>query len=243
MKRGRVLIVEGGIGVGKSTLTQDMKRSPERYFGEGAVVSLAQESIHPDFLSMFLNDKRRMAFPFQLCVARDRLETMREAIRRASRGDVVVLDRGLAGDIAFAMANAEMGSISNEEMSLYFSLLDSGVPRLIPKSLVRGEFRREAFVRSIPEDSAECEYDVSILYLKCPAEVSLERMRKRGNSWEADSYDLGYFQTIEKKHDAVIELFKELPGVSVIEVDYTTLPHMNENGTLNFQQLSDLLKQ
>lgn len=238
---GKMIIIEGGIGAGKSTLAKTMLAQPEHFFGTGAIVTLGREVINAAFLGLFLRNKKELAFPFQTYIARERLEMMRRGMDRVKAGDVVVLDRGIAGDIAFALSNG----FTEEQLSVYFSLIADGAPDLVPASLLGGASppTAPAFVRSTPlqEEEGDLGCEIVVLHLKCSPSVALGRMRARGNASEVDSYDLAYFEEIAQNHDRVMSLLDEMPNVRVVEVDYDTLPPLDDDGMVLFDP--DILKQ
>ena len=107
----QIYIIEGCIGTGKSTLIESTLKYGELIFGQFAQIVVIREAIYTPFLDMYLKNKKTMAFPFQVCMARDRIEAMRMAQRHYRKGRIVLVDRGIPGDIAFAKLHQKAGNI------------------------------------------------------------------------------------------------------------------------------------
>lgn|SRR6056297_505894 len=235
-----IYIIEGCVGVGKSVFVHSTLAFAELVFGKGAKVVLIHEEIYGPFLDLYLADQKRLAFPFQTCMARDRIEAMRMAQRHYRKGRVVLIDRGVPGDIAFAKLHHKLGNISNDEMRVYYGMLGHGVPHFIPASLVpkvscSAATQTANFEASEDDDDlallALPERAVRIVYLRVDAQIAFARMQKRGNAGEVDSYKLGYFFDLCDAYDETIDAFRrELPTGSVRTVQYNATRRVDETG-------------
>lgn len=111
-----MIIIEGQIGVGKTTIGEII----ERRFG----VPLYRELGNPHTLSLldkFYADKRRWAFTLQIHFLNERFRMIKQ-IFNAGGG---VLDRSIFGDRIFAEMLNHDGDMSNEEFATYSTLLDN----------------------------------------------------------------------------------------------------------------------
>ncbi len=114
--RGKVICIEGPIGVGKSTLGETIvtyctkKGMPARFY---------PECVDEDYLKLYLKDMPRHAFGFQKDTLEKRIQVFREAIEFARTGGVAIIDRGVLGDIAFATMQHDGGLFSEEDWECY----------------------------------------------------------------------------------------------------------------------------
>jgi deoxyadenosine/deoxycytidine kinase len=131
MDRGAILLVEGSIGSGKSTLTTKLAGLLQfRAF---------HEPVESDYLDKFYKNPKEMAFEFQL-----RQLARREVIHHAAQSEALlhsdylgsVLDRSLLGDRVFAALHREAGNISQEQWITYEILFHSAWGRLLPPALL-----------------------------------------------------------------------------------------------------------
>lgn len=240
MTKGKIYIIEGAIGAGKSSFVDSTFRHSERIFGKDSKVVVIREDVYFPLLGMCIADPKRNAMPFQAVVARDRLETMREAMRYYRQGCVVLIDRGLPGDIAFARLHAKLGNISESEMGIYYGLLQHGVPDFVPKSVcdvsipvspvstvkVRANF-------ALPNPKTESPDDVKILHLSVSPEVAFARMKKRGIESEVKGYDIDYFRELGETYEEVLKMFeKDWGSARMHTVDHNGELPLDEEGQL-----------
>ena len=168
MREGRILVLEGLIGVGKSTLG----RSLFRYFKKkGIDVHWMPEPINEKLLKLYLSNMQKYAFPFQVIVARERIQIYREAARLAEQGKFVIIDRGLPGDLAFAYMQKTKGFFTEEEFGVYLGLIDEEYP--VPNT---------------------------IIYLDCTVETAWKRILVRGIEPEKSSYNLTYLKDLQNSY-------------------------------------------
>jgi len=106
----KMISVEGNIGVGKSTLVEELV---SRGLGK-----IQPEPIPNALLSRFYEEPKVYAFPFQLFMLAHRLAsaTHREHLP-------TVCDRGLLGDQAFARVAYEAGNISEMDYEIYLDMM------------------------------------------------------------------------------------------------------------------------
>lgn len=153
-----VIIIEGQIGVGKTTIGEIVQRR----FG----MELYRELGNPQTLTLldrFYADKARWAFTLQIHFLNERFRMIKE-IFRAGGG---VLDRSIFGDRIFAEMLHADGSMSDEEFATYSALLESMLehvqdPRLliyldctVDTALDRIRTRNRGLEPGIPRDYLE----------------------------------------------------------------------------------------
>lgn len=238
-----IYIIEGCVGAGKSVFTESTLQFAELVFGKGAKVVLIREAVYGPFLDLYLADQARLAFPFQICMARDRIEAMRMAQRHCRKGCTVLVDRGVPGDIAFAKLHEKRGNISADEMRVYYGLLGHGVPHFIPSSLVPkvscSPARQTSNFDANDDDDELALLSANvpvptIVYLRVDPDKAFARMQRRGNAGEVANYDIGYFRDLCAAYDETIsEFFKELPAGAVRFVRYNADRRVNASGVMH----------
>jgi deoxyadenosine/deoxycytidine kinase len=122
-----VIIIEGQIGVGKTTMGELL----ERELG----VTLYRELQRPETLSLldsFYADQGRWAFTLQIHFLNERFRMIKQ-IRDAGGG---ALDRSIYGDRIFADVLHEDGQMSEEEYVTYTTLLDNMLEHVQPPDIL-----------------------------------------------------------------------------------------------------------
>lgn len=236
---GRVIIVEGSISAGKTSLLRSIERYANDVIPNAAKVVIVTERPCKSLLDWFLErqnttgESTGRAMAFQVIMARDRVETMRNAISAAKAGQWVFIDRGLPGDITFAALQHDKGNITEQEMGVYFDLLEHGVPTLIPRKVVDELSPSPCAPLSSAPDAFGCslgDVRVDIVYLRTKPEVAYTRLIARGIQSELDAYTMGYFEKLCKKYDRVIDLFeKNWTHGDVVTLDYNDKLSMTES--------------
>jgi deoxyadenosine/deoxycytidine kinase len=224
---GRVVVLEGVIGVGKSTLSRSLLHWAADVFGPEARVVVILENIDPTLLQNFLCDQAAMAFGFQMYAACARLETMREAEMLARQGNIVLVDRGLLGDATFARMHKENNNITQAQWQSYCSIIYRAYPQFA--EALRGQFPAERTEAAAggharaqrllanyarPQDSVAVPIDV--VYLQAPPAVAFERMKRRSIQAEVDGYTLAYFEHLGSIHDTMLRAY-----AATIELDFS----------------------
>jgi len=114
-----IVLVEGNIGAGKSTLCASLER---RDAADGLCVRVVDERVGEQLLKAFYANRRRYAFAMQLRQLTLRQAAFNAAVARARASPpttTTVLDRSLVGDFAFALWNWASSSIDRDEWHLY----------------------------------------------------------------------------------------------------------------------------
>jgi len=180
MLGGKVIVLEGLIGVGKSTLG----RSFEKHLQDNNIeVVWMSEPINQVLLELYISDMTKYAFPFQVIIARERIQIYKEARRLAAEGKVVFIDRGLPGDLAFAYMQKNKGFFTEREFNVYLNLISAGLP--------------DSNIQPILTPDA-------IIHLDCTAETAWKRILARGNSSEKNGYSLKYLRDLHKSYERAL---------------------------------------
>jgi len=168
----RYIVVEGPIGVGKTTLAQ---RIAERI---GAQTMLEQPEENP-FLERFYRDATHYALPAQMFFLFQRMEQLRKLTQTDMFNAPVVSDFLLDKDPIFARL-----TLADDELKLYQQLYEHVRPQAPLPDLV--------------------------IYLQAPAEILIERVRKRGVSMEA-GISSGYLQRLCESYSRFFYHYDDAP--------------------------------
>lgn len=236
---GKIVIFDGSAAVGKSTLCYSLLSHSKEVIGTNAKVHVLLERPDAVFLNTYIREQKRYAFDFQVYMARNRIEVMRKAERLARLGHVVLVDRGLPGDLTFALMHRDKGNITAEQWSIYCNLLGDAYPRFLPASIVDPQViaASHAFAGGAEAhghlSNCEVEFDeespiaTHIVYLKTSPEVAFKRLHDRGNAAEMSGYTLDHFRSLCAKYDHTMSFFTD-----VVEIDYDVELAVDKDGLL-----------
>lgn len=188
-----VIVVGGMIGLGKSSVS--------KILGEVLDTEVFYESVDDNpILPLFYNateeEKEKYRYPFLLQLYF--LNTRFKSIKQALVDDNNVLDRSIYEDWYFAKKNMELGRISEVEMQIYEDLLNNMMEEL----------------DDLPKKSPDL-----MVYLKGSFETVLDRIRKRGRTYELDEELVTYYRFLWEGYDEwVTECYKASPVV-IIDMD------------------------
>lgn len=147
-------------------------------------------------LEKFYDDPKRWAFSLQIFFLNTRFRSIKQALTHKNN----VLDRSIYEDALFTRINYEQGNMSEAEMSLYTDLLNNmmeeidGMPKKAPDLLI---------------------------YLRGSLQTHLERIAKRGRSYEQVEDNPGlldYYQTLHSQYDRWFEDYDKSPAI-VVDID------------------------
>lgn len=173
--RGAIILVEGIIGAGKSTLAHKLHLLLKKV---DIPVLFLEEEVDPYMLDLFLSDMRKYAFAFQMLMLVQRQKTYIRALEFARKENgVAIIDRSLYGDLAFGLLHNDYGNISEQEWKAYESVMASS---------------------PLPQPSC-------ILYLEVSPEVALERIKARNRGKESSSYTLEYLHDLDTNYKVAME--------------------------------------
>lgn len=171
MNRGKVIIVEGIIGAGKSSFSRELAGL------------LGKDTLHlrePDekdnanpYLSSFYNMPKRWAYTMQTHLLQARYKMHLHAQWHAmTTGNDAVLDRSYFGDTAFARLQLNMGDMSQREFETYegiYHAMTASVllPTVCVHLKVSPEVAKERIVRRMEDETGRrCEDVISLQYLR-----------------------------------------------------------------------------
>ena len=219
--RGKVVIVEGIIGAGKSSFSEELS------------VALGTDTLYlrePDeqddgnpYLSDFYTDPSRWAFTMQTHLLQERYKMHLHAQwHTMTTAGNAVLDRSYFGDTAFARLQVKNGTMSNREFKTYQSIYHAMTASVLLPTVC--------------------------VHLHVSPEVSASRIEKRmrsrtGRECET-AIDLGYLYALQAEENFMVNTLKN-QGVKVINIpwdmnrdsSYDRLPIVNEvaNEILNYK--------
>jgi deoxyadenosine/deoxycytidine kinase len=174
MEDRKMILLEGNIGAGKSTMGRILKASGLFDFIEEPVEAW-QEGFAANLLDAFYRDMKRWAFTFQITAFVTRAKTWQEVLAFTDHSRVV-LERSIFTDrYVFAANSYRLGGMTETEWQVYCRLWD--------------------FLASNYCVEPDC-----ILYYRTPAEICAERMKARGRS-EESGVSLEYLLQLEALHD------------------------------------------
>lgn len=189
-----VHVIEGLISSGKSTLIRSLQKSAvtKEFFDE---VIVFDEPIKKRTLDAYLDDQTRYSFSFQTNTAIKRGHIFKEALRIASAKPriLVLIDRGLDGDQAFALAQLRLEYMTPEDYSLY---------------------QEEIGVDDGSLEKMQSQPGFRVVYLRCEPRTSWKRTLKRGIVKETATYDENYMSTVHAAHE---EMLADKPHVTTLD--------------------------
>ena len=194
---GLVVIVEGIIGAGKSTLSQELGKA----LGPGTLTLMEpdeQGNANP-YLADFYGDKGRWSFTMQvhLLGMRYRMQLAAQWHAMNGRGHAL-LDRSFYGDTCFARLMNRTGEVSEREFETYRVLYQSMTTAvLLPSVCVR---------------------------LRVDPAVAADRIARRAEEREGRKsekvIDLRYLEDLDREIDLTVGVLQQ-QGVRVLEVPWT----------------------
>jgi deoxyguanosine kinase len=123
-QRHRYIVVEGPIGVGKTTLTRELAKR----YGARTVFEIVEEN---PFLANFYQDRNKFAFQTQLFFLLSRFKQQQELFQQDLFSQVTVSDYLFAKDRIFASI-----TLDPNELSLYERIYETLGPRVMKPDLV-----------------------------------------------------------------------------------------------------------
>lgn len=203
MDDGKVIIIEGGIGSGKTELSQELGIALTEVSGSPALVLIepatAEEAggTNP-YLADYYGDQRRWALIMQVHLLQERFRMHLEAqwYAMSGRGHAVI-DRSFYGDVAFLALQHRDGHVDEREYRTYkrlYATMTSFVR--LPSVCVRLLVEPEVASRRIDERASR------IAGRRCESVV-----------------DVGYLRRLDEEIDRVVSELR-LGGVTVTEVHW-----------------------
>lgn len=150
-----MIVVDGVVGVGKSTLLNILV--------EEGYVPFREPVVDNPILDKFYYDRKRYSFPLQVFFLNKRFQQIKEAGMLENS----VLDRSIYGDAIFAKMLCDSGDMQVEEFELYKELLENMLEHIkAPKLLIYLEASVDEAVKRIKKRGRDYEQIVEIEYWK-----------------------------------------------------------------------------
>ncbi|MBC8581293.1 MAG: deoxynucleoside kinase [Zhenhengia sp.] len=213
-----MLIVVGGmIGLGKSSVAEVL--------GEALGSNVFYESVDdnpilPLFYTASPEEIQAKRYPFLLQLYF--LDTRFKAIKQALVKDNNVLDRSIYEDWYFAKKNMELGRINELEMQVYESLLDNMMEEL----------------DELPKKAPDL-----MVYLKGSFETVLDRIMKRGRSFELDTELVDYYRFLWEGYDEWVINHYDASEVLIIDMDVIDVVEREEDKNKVIELVKEKLKE
>ena len=154
-QRFRSVVIEGPIGVGKSSLAM---KFAER-FGYAPLLEAPAEN---PFLAKFYRDSARYALPTQLFFLFQRIDQLRELAQRDLFSELIVSDFMIEKDPLFAGL-----TLSDEELSLYRKIYEVQRPQApAPDMVIVLQASADALIERIRQRGVPMEQNMSEQYLR-----------------------------------------------------------------------------
>lgn len=171
MEKSGYVILEGNIGVGKSTFSRLLADAFRKAAGRAEYLPEPDEKTNP-FLAEYYESPAKTAYKMQMHLLHQRFKSTRYAQAGALAGKGwYILDRSYFGDIAFAHVQSQLGYFSDAELASYMDAHRNMREFLEPPTAAIFLCAPpEVCARRIAERARACESGVPLSYL-----VSLDR--------------------------------------------------------------------
>lgn len=199
-----VIIVDGVVGAGKSTLAEKLSNKLNI-----PVHFELQSQVTMDLLEEFYKDKKRWSFTLQVHFLNERFKMIKEISKKGTG----ILDRSIFGDKIFANMLYEDGYMTKEEYYTYSGILDNMLEHSkSPTLLVYIDCNLETAIERIGIRGREMEQKVDEVYWK--------RLNEKYTKWyseykispkisiDAKSYHPNNEEDINKISEKVLSLLK-----------------------------------
>ena len=211
-----VIVVGGMIGLGKSSVAEMLGK----HFGSDVFYESVEENpILPLFYTASPEEIEKKRYPFLLQLYF--LDTRFKSIKQALVQDNNILDRSIYEDWYFAKKNMELGRITELEMHVYENLADNMMEEL----------------KELPKKSPDL-----MVYLKGSFETVLDRIRKRGRSYELDAELVDYYRVLWEGYDEWVNNHYKASQVLIIDMDKIDIVENEEDKHLVIAQVEERLK-
>lgn len=151
-------------------------------------------------LEKYYDDPEHYAFALQIFFLNKRFRSIKDALYHKNN----VLDRSIYEDALFTRINYEEGNMSIEELDLYLELLDNMMEEL----------------EGMPKKGPDL-----LIYLRGSLQTHLDRIKKRGRSYEqieGNDELLEYYTKLHSRYDDWFHAYDKSDTL-VIDIDTTNL--------------------
>lgn len=117
----KVIILEGNIGVGKTSLGNSI----EKYLNSIDIpCKFFKEFVNEKLLGQYVNNMEKYSYTYELMMLTTRIFIYKAAVEYAKSGGVAVIDRSIIGDYAFGYLQKKRGYISEDEWDMLIHVLE-----------------------------------------------------------------------------------------------------------------------
>ena len=120
--RCTVIILEGTIGVGKTTAGTSMEKLLNSI---GLKCKFYKEYVNENFLLQYIDQMEKYSYTYEVMMMTRRINTYNEAKNFANSGGIAIIDRSIIGDYAFGVLQRNRNFISEKEWALFLDLIES----------------------------------------------------------------------------------------------------------------------
>ena len=196
MNRGKVVIVEGIIGAGKSSFSNELAYE----LGNGTLYLQEPDeknNANP-YLANFYDKPERWAYTMQTHLLQARYKMHLHAQWHAmTTGQDAVLDRSYFGDTAFARLQLAMGDMTHDEFNTYQSIYHAMTASVL-----------------LPNVCVHLQVEPAVAQQR----ISRRMQEQTGRSCE-DAIDIQYLKDLKAEEERVIKAL-EAQGVRVLTLDW-----------------------
>lgn len=157
----QMIIIEGNIGAGKSTLTTQLSEAL------GAKAFYEPVATNP-YLEKYYEDPKRYALPMQFYLMSNRYSYHQEGIEHIWKtGQSCIFDRSIYGDAIFAKRNWLDGNMSKLDFENYNKMREVMLKSLmVPHVTLYLDAKPETCLKNINGRSRGCESGIPLSYLQ-----------------------------------------------------------------------------
>lgn len=167
MRKSGYVILEGNIGVGKSTLSKALERAFIDMGLNAEAIPEPDEKTNP-FLAAYYENPKENAYKMQMYLLHRRFKSTARAIADAKAGlGWYILDRSYYGDICFAKVQVKDGYFTDAEYAAYMDAHDTMRGYLdTPTAAVFLRAPVDVIQSRIAKRSRDCECGIKAEYLE-----------------------------------------------------------------------------
>lgn len=195
MIRGKVIVVEGLIGAGKTTFSKELGQA---LGGDTQVFTEPDEKDEANpYLADYYEDPGRWAFVMQVHLLQARFRIHKTAQWHAMNGGTAIIDRPYFGDTSFARLQLKLGHMPQREYDTYCSIYHAMTSSVM-----------------LPTFAVHLDVDPHVSAKRIQNRMEMETGRKC-----EDAIDIGYLVDLK---DEIGHMFKVLGdrGVVILPVDW-----------------------
>ena len=149
-----MIIVEGTVGVGKSSLMEILSE-------ELGLTIFPEPVIDNPLLPLFYENMKQYGFALQVFFLNNRFRMIKEG----QKLDGAIMDRSIYGDVIFAKMLHDQKNMSKEEIDCYLDLFANMMEHLpTPELVIYLKTDTDAAINKIRKRGRECEQNTDIQY-------------------------------------------------------------------------------